>query len=43
MVVFALVPYLALSAAIGPITPFIARDLHTSIAERLTGGVDQSR
>ena len=31
MVVFALVPYLALSAAIGPITPFIARDLHTSV------------
>lgn len=31
MVVFALVPYLALSAAIGPITPFIARDLHTNL------------
>lgn len=31
MVVFALVPYLALSAAIGPITPFIARDLHTTV------------
>jgi MFS family permease len=30
MVVFALIPYLALSAAIGPITPIIARDLHMS-------------
>ena len=30
MVVFALVPYLALSAAIGPITPIIARQLHMS-------------
>jgi MFS family permease len=31
MVVFALIPYLALSAAIGPITPIIARDLHMSL------------
>lgn len=31
MVVFALVPYLALSAAIGPITPTIARQLHMSL------------
>ena len=31
MVVFALIPYLALSAAIGPITPIIARQLHTSL------------
>jgi MFS family permease len=31
MVVFALVPYLALSGALGPITPIIARNLHTSL------------
>lgn len=30
MVVFALVPFLALSAALGPITPIITRDLHMS-------------
>jgi MFS family permease len=30
MVVFALVPYLALSAALQPLTPIIARQLHTS-------------
>jgi MFS family permease len=30
MVMFALIPYLALSAAIGPVTPFIGRDLHIS-------------
>src|ERR1700735_856325 len=30
MVVFALVPYLALSGALGPITPRIASDLHMS-------------
>lgn len=30
MVIFALVPYLALSAALQPITPIIAHDLHTS-------------
>ncbi|WP_328914467.1 MULTISPECIES: MFS transporter [unclassified Streptomyces] len=30
MVVFALVPYLALSAALGPITPLVAGDLHMS-------------
>jgi len=31
MVVFALVPYLALSGALGPITPTIASDLHMSM------------
>ena len=31
MVIFALVPYLALSAALQPITPIIARDLHMSL------------
>jgi MFS family permease len=31
MVVFALVPYLALSGALGPITPRIAADLHMSL------------
>ncbi|HTU78271.1 MAG TPA: MFS transporter [Solirubrobacteraceae bacterium] len=31
MVMFALIPYLALSAAIGPVTPIIARQLHTSL------------
>jgi MFS family permease len=31
MVVFALVPYLALSAALQPLTPIIAKDLHTSL------------
>jgi MFS family permease len=30
MVMFALIPYLALSAAIGPVTPIIGRDLHLS-------------
>lgn len=30
MVMSALIPYLALSAAIGPVTPIIARDLHMS-------------
>jgi MFS family permease len=30
MVMFALIPYLALSAALGPITPFITSDLHMS-------------
>ena len=30
MVMFALIPYLALSAAIGPVTPLIAGDLHIS-------------
>ncbi|HWH12820.1 MAG TPA: MFS transporter [Solirubrobacteraceae bacterium] len=29
-VMFALIPYLALSAAIGPVTPIIGRDLHMS-------------
>jgi MFS family permease len=31
MVIFALVPYLALSAALEPITPIIAKQLHTSL------------
>src|SRR5581483_11058984 len=31
MVVFALVPFLALSAALQPLTPIIARQLHTSL------------
>src|SRR5271154_3842721 len=31
MVLFALVPYLALSAALEPLTPIIAKDLHTSL------------
>ncbi len=31
MVIFALVPYLALSAALQPITPIIAKQLHTSL------------
>jgi len=30
MVMFALIPYLALSAAIGPVSPIIGRDLHIS-------------
>jgi MFS family permease len=30
MVMFALIPYLALSAALGPLTPIIARQLHMS-------------
>ena len=31
MVMFALIPYLALSAALGPLTPIIAKQLHTSL------------
>src|SRR3984957_1521330 len=31
MVMFALIPYLALSAALGPLTPVIAKQLHTSL------------
>jgi MFS family permease len=33
MVMAALIPYLALSAAIGPITPIIAHGLHMSLQE----------
>jgi MFS family permease len=33
MVMAALIPYLALSAAIGPVTPVIAHDLHMSLQE----------
>jgi MFS family permease len=40
MVMFALIPYLALSAAIGPVTPIIGRDLHMSPqAMSLTSGM----
>jgi MFS family permease len=40
MVIFALVPYLVLSAALQPITPIIARDLHMSPqAMSLTSGM----
>src|SRR5436305_3391548 len=40
MVTFALVPYLALSAALAPITPIIAKDLHMSLqAMSLTSGM----
>jgi MFS family permease len=40
MVVLALVPYLVLSAALGAITPFIARQLHMSLqAMSLTSGM----
>lgn len=40
MVICALVPYLALSAALQPITPIIARDLHMSLqAMSLTSGM----
>jgi MFS family permease len=31
MVMLALIPYLALSAALGPVTPIIAKQLHTSL------------
>jgi MFS family permease len=37
MVLFSLIPYLALSAAIGPITPIIAHDLHMSLQELSLG------
>src|ERR1700759_1846438 len=37
MVVFALVPYLALSGALGPITPRIASNLHMSLQTFSTG------
>ena len=40
MVIFALVPYLILSAALQPLTPIIARDLHMSLqAVNLTNGL----
>lgn len=40
MVIFALVPYLALSAALGPVTPIIARELHLSLqAMNVTSGM----
>src|ERR1700727_1342963 len=31
MVMFALIPYLGLSAALGPLTPIIAKQLHASL------------
>ena len=31
MVMFALIPYLGLSAALGPLTPIIAKQLHTNL------------
>src|SRR5271155_5381715 len=31
MVMFALIPYLALSASLGPLTPIIAKQLHMSL------------
>src|ERR1700729_3896888 len=31
MVMFALIPYLALSAALGPLTPIITKQLHMSL------------
>jgi MFS family permease len=37
MVMAALIPYLALSAAVGPVTPIIARDLHTSLQAMAIG------
>jgi MFS family permease len=37
MVVFALIPYLALSAALQPLTPIIARNLHMSLATASLG------
>jgi len=37
MVMAALIPYLALSAAVGPVTPIIARDLHTSLQTMALG------
>jgi MFS family permease len=40
MVIFALVPYLVLSAALGPITPIVARQLHVSLQTMsLTSGM----
>ena len=37
MVMAALIPYLALSAAVGPVTPIITRDLHTTPQARSIG------
>lgn len=37
MVMAALIPFLALSAAVGPVTPIIARDLHTSMQTMAIG------
>src|SRR5947209_3453263 len=40
MVIFALIPYLALSAALQPLTPIIARDLHMSLQQMsLSNGI----
>ena len=37
MVIFALIPYLVLSAALQPLTPIIARNLHTTLQEMSLG------
>ena len=37
MVMFALIPYLALSAAVQPLTPIIAKELHTSLQTMSVG------
>ncbi|HEX4732088.1 MAG TPA: MFS transporter [Solirubrobacterales bacterium] len=43
MVLLALIPYLALSAALGPITPFIASSLHASTQTMsLSGGLSNA-
>ena len=40
MVIFALIPYLALSAALQPLTPIIAKDLHMSLQQMsLSNGI----
>ncbi len=38
MVMFALIPYLALSAALGPLTPIISQQLHISLQTLSLGG-----
>ncbi len=44
MVMLALIPYLALSAALGPLTPIIARQLHMSLQTMSLGeGLGQRR
>jgi len=43
MVMFALIPYLALSAALDPLTPIIAKQLHTSLQTMsLSPGLDNA-
>ncbi len=44
MVMLALIPYLALSAALGPVTPIIAEQLHASLQTMSLGaGLSQRR